>query len=110
MGDDLSASHISLSNGDGEAGLAYGQLSCVLASHGQLMQHMEDHPSHGVMIFHILEVARGSYSLASFKSIVMGFSTRDRRLIHGGVSGFASGASESCGMGYSSPCSHLHLH
>ncbi|CAL5374529.1 unnamed protein product [Camellia sinensis] len=42
--------------------------------------------------------------------IVMGFSTRDRRLIHGGVSGFVSGASESCGMGYSSPCSHLHLH
>ncbi|CAL5388824.1 unnamed protein product [Camellia sinensis] len=42
-------------NGDGEAGLAYGQLSCVLASHGQLtfvgfalLQHMEDdHPSHG---------------------------------------------------------------
>ncbi|CAL5417658.1 unnamed protein product [Camellia sinensis] len=54
-GDGLSASHISLSvNGDGEAGLAYGQLSCVLASHGQLMQHMEDHPSHGVMIFHSL--------------------------------------------------------
>ncbi|KAF5951660.1 hypothetical protein HYC85_009604 [Camellia sinensis] len=47
-------------NEDGEAGLAYGQLSCVLASHGQLtfvgfalLQHMEDdHPSHGVMIFH----------------------------------------------------------
>ncbi|CAL5328139.1 unnamed protein product [Camellia sinensis] len=57
-----------------------------------------------------LEVARASYSLACFEYTVMRFSARDRRLIHGSVSGFVSGASESCGMGYSSPCTHLHLH
>ncbi|CAL5328134.1 unnamed protein product [Camellia sinensis] len=33
-----------------------------------------------------------------------------RRLIHGDVSGFVSGASESCDMDTAFACSHLHLH
>ncbi|CAL5376241.1 unnamed protein product [Camellia sinensis] len=49
-------------------------------------------------------------TLLPASSIVMRFSARDRRLIHGGVSGFVSGASESCDMDTAFACSHLHLH
>ncbi|CAL5376272.1 unnamed protein product [Camellia sinensis] len=48
--------------------------------------------------------------LGCLQCIVMRFSARDRRLIHGGVSGFVSGASESCDMDTAFACSHLHLH